>query len=417
MSTDTWNVEQLVPGGDGMARLADGRVGFVAGAFPGDRVSVARCTQHKSWVRADEWSLVEPSPDRVTPPCSVASECGGCEWMELARARQIVEKSALVRQALRRTGGLTDLPEALPIRSAGPDLGYRNRLRLHVDASGRIGLFERGSHRVVEIPGCPVSQPRIGQVLSKLRELAKPAVLARWQEIEIRVAPLGPPVSLWMMPRHARAPSAEESALIETLAREWEVVEAGGSGEDQRWPLPGGVELWVPAGGFVQVNWAVNTALIEELIAGVKQRAITRFVELYAGSGNFTLPLLRAGLRGVAIEHAGASIRAARRAARTQALSDDCFVSGDAARELARRARPVADLVLLDPPRDGARDVVPALLAAAPPWIAFCACDPVTLARDVKLLAGGYVLDSVLGFDMFPHTHHVETLLWLRRRA
>lgn len=415
--SEIWQVDQLIPGGDGMARLADGRVGFVAGAFPGDRVKVGRVAEHKSWVRAEEWSLHEPSPARVSPPCALAGECGGCEWMALSRTAQIVGKSSLVRQALRRTGGLTDLPETVPVRTAGCDLGYRNRLRLHVDASGHLGLFARGSHRLVEIPACPVSDPRITEVLTRLRQLATPSVLARWQEIEIRVAPLGPPVSLWMLPRHERAPSAEESALAERLAQEWQVVEAGASGEDQRWPLPGGVELWVPPGGFVQVNWAVDTALVEALMAGVRERGIESFVELYAGSGNFTLPLLRAGLRGVAVEHAGASIRAARRAARAQQLSDDVFVSGDAARELGRRAKPAPDLVLLDPPRDGARDVVPALLAASPRWVAFCACDPVTLARDVKSLSKAYALDSVVAFDMFPHTHHVETLLWLRQRS
>lgn len=413
-----WLIEQMVPGGDGMARLTDGRVGFASGAFPGDRIRVGRHTQHASWVRADDWTLIEPSPERVSPPCPVADECGGCEWMRLARPAQLVAKSALLRQALRRTGGMVELPEALPVRSAGSDLGYRNRLRLHVDRSGRIGLYKRQSHELVEIPSCAVAEPAVNRALSRLRELAgATGALARWSELEIRVAPLGAPVSLWLLPREERPPTAPERALLEAFAREWQAVEAGAAGEDQRWPLPGGVELGSPPGGFVQVNWAVNLELVAALLDGVKQRGIRTFIELYAGAGNFTLPLLRAGLRGVAIERAGASIRAARRAARAQELSDDAFVAGDAAKELARRGRERPDLVLLDPPRSGAREAVAPLLALGPRWIAFCACDPVTLARDVKALSGAYALDSVAAFDMFPHTHHVETLLWLGRKG
>jgi 23S rRNA (uracil1939-C5)-methyltransferase len=269
-----------------------------------------------------------------------------------------------------------------------------------------------------------VSDPAVNQVLAKIREHARgaPGALARWSEIEIRVAPLGPPLSLWLLPRDQRSPTAPERTLLEAFAREWQVVEPGGTGDargDQRWPLPGGVELYAPPGGFVQVNWAVNVELVSALIAGAKDRQIATFIELYAGAGNFTLPLLRSGLTGVAVERAGGSIRAARRAARAQGLSDDTFVAGDAVKELARRARASdkPDLVLLDPPRTGAREAVPALLELGARFIAFCACDPVTLARDVKALSAAYTLDSVAAFDMFPHTHHVETLLWLRRTA
>jgi len=410
-----WRIERMVPGGDGMARLADGRVGFASGAFPGDRIAVTRETRHASWVRADEWLMVEPSADRVDPACPVADACGGCEWMRLARPAQLLAKSSLVRQALGRTGGLRELPLEMSVTSPGPDLGYRNRLRLHVERDGRVGLYARGSHTLVEIPGCAVSDPAIGRALVRVRELAG-STLGRWSELEIRTAPLGAPVSLWLLPRDERPPSAVERAMLEALSREHAVVEAGGVC-DQRWPLPGGVEIGVPPGGFVQVNWAVNVALVEALLAGVSARGISTFVELYAGAGNFTLPLLKQGLSGVAIERSGPSIKAARRAARAQGLADDTFIAGDAPKELPRRARQQPDLVLLDPPRAGARDALGALLAVRPRFIAFCACDPVTLARDVKRLAGDYALDSVEVFDMFPHTHHVETLLWLRQRG
>lgn len=419
-----WAIEVLVPGGDGMTRISDGRVGFASRALPGDRIRVIAHTLHASWVRADRWELVLPGEARVPPVCPVQATCGGCEWMPLARPSQIAAKSSIIREALRRIGGLGELPGEVDTRSVGSDLGYRNRLRLHVDTLGRIGLYAPESHDLVEIPGCVVSDPAINRTLLRIRELAadEPQALARWAEIEIRAAPAGPPVSLWLVPRGLRAPSPAERALLAAFKQEWLAVERGaadGPVVDQRWSLPSGAELRSPPGGFVQVNWPVNLEMVTALLDGVKARGIRSFIELYAGAGNFALPLLLAGLTGVAIEQSAGSIRAARRSARALGVSDDAFVTGEAVRELSRRSksRDKPDLVFLDPPRGGARETVRPLLELAPRFIAFCACDPVTLARDVKALSAAYAVDSVAGFDMFPHTHHVETLIWLRAKS
>jgi 23S rRNA (uracil1939-C5)-methyltransferase len=313
----------------------------------------------------------------------------------------------------------------IDVVSAGPELGYRTRLRLHVDEAGRLGLYEKRSHRIVEIPGCPVSSPGIDTALGEIRAAAngRQLALAAWSELEIRVAPAGPPVTLALRRRDpARKRSEDEAALLDELASRFPVVEIGDEpppASDQRWPLPGGIELHVPPGGFVQVNWAVNEKLVAALVEGATTRQVRRFLDLYCGAGNFTLPLLMAGLDGVGIERTGASIRAARRAARAADLRDDSFIAADVLHELERRARrhEPFDLVVLDPPRTGARDGAPNLLALAPRYIAFCSCDPVTMARDLKLLCGGgYELERVTGFDMFPQTHHVEALAWLARR-
>ena len=202
MTAAIWRIERLVPGGDGFLRLDDGRAGFAEGALPGDRIRVLAVKQHKSWMRAERWELVAPGPERVAAPCPMADACGGCEWMHLARPAQIAAKASLVREALERTGGLRDLP-AIELRTVGPDLGYRCRLRLHVDADGRVGLYAKKSHRLVEIPGCPVSAREVEDALGRLREVARPhtGVLARWSEIEIRTAPAGPPLTLWLVPR------------------------------------------------------------------------------------------------------------------------------------------------------------------------------------------------------------------------
>ncbi|HEX7452278.1 MAG TPA: methyltransferase domain-containing protein, partial [Polyangiaceae bacterium] len=188
---------------------------------------------------------------------------------------------------------------------------------------------------------------------------------------------------------------------------------------DQRYPLPGGVQLRVPGGGFNQVNWAVNQLLVQALLDGAERVSALSFCDLYCGAGNFSLPLLARGLVGLGIENSRSAIAAAKRAVKEQSLSSARFITGDVRVELEKLTRAECfDLIVLDPPRSGARDVLPEVIRRAPGHIAYCACDPVTLARDLRALCdAGYALDRVTGFDMFPQTHHFETLAWLTRSS
>jgi 23S rRNA (uracil1939-C5)-methyltransferase len=421
----------MVPGGDGFARLGDGRVGFASGALPGDVIHPIEIDDRRSYVRALTWELVESGPERVSAPCPVADTCGGCDWMHLSREAQLRAKAGVLREALSRTGGFRELPESLPVVSAGPDLHYRGRLRVHVDDAGRIGLFARRSHQLIEVPGCPVSLPAVEQALPALREAAArhPGALSALSAIEIRTAPSGPPLALELVPRdgHQTLPAstaAFRDELAEKFAvgveREPQARHAPEPGDEQRWPLPGGVELSAPLEAFTQVNWSVNNEMVRAVLDGARERNLASFCDLYCGAGNFALPLLSAGLTGIGIDREQAGIEAARRSARSAGLPDSGFLPGDVAhrvRSLVRKRRRF-DLVLLDPPRSGARDVLPAVADLAPRYVAVCSCDPVTLARDLRALArSGYELESVTGFDMFPHTHHVEALAWMRRKA
>ncbi len=350
-----WHIDRLVPGGDGFLRLPDGRAAFAAGALPGDVIEPDSIEDRRSYVRATRWTLVEPGPDRVEPPCPVVDACGGCDLMRLSRPAQLRAKAGILREALARTGGFRDLPDPLPMIAVGDDLGYRSRIRVHVDDAGRVGYFARGTHELVEIPGCPIAAPGIDAALGELR---------------------------------ARASNGDVPT--------------------------GDTELGGEPGVFSQVNRAVNERLVADLVAGARERGVTSFCDLYAGAGNFTLPLGAAGLRGVAVERSREAVDAGRRASEAQGL-ELRFIAGDVAREAKRLdARP--ELVLLDPPRTGAREVIASVLRLAPRVIAYVACDPVTLARDLRAFANdGYRLESVTGYDMFPHTHHVEALAWLAR--
>jgi 23S rRNA (uracil1939-C5)-methyltransferase len=414
-----WKIQKLVPGGAGFLRLASGQGAFAPGALPGERIRVEQAEDHGGYLRAKRWQLLEGSAERVEPNCPVQGSCGGCDLMTLHYPAQLREKAGMLRDALTRIGRFETLPE-LTFSAADQPLGYRSRIRLHVAEDARLGFFAAESRDLVEIPGCRVAHPELDQALLTLRSVASQhrAELASFSAVELRVAPAGPRIALRLLPRTRSAVDARR--LIAALSRVFHVSIGEQSVKpehDQRFPLPGAVELRVSGSAFTQVNWAVNQQLVQALLDGAERRALKTFCDLYCGAGNFSLPLLARGLSGVGIESSEAAIAAVKRASTEQGLTRAQFIAGDVKEVLAKLPRTVPfDLVVLDPPRSGAREILPELILRAPRHIAYCACDPVTLARDLRTLCdSGYVLSAIGGFDMFPQTHHFETLAWLER--
>ena len=414
-----WEIERLVPGGAGFLRLANGQGAFAPGALPGERIRVQGAEDHRTYLQATRWTLVEPSPERVVPVCPVQARCGGCDLMTLSYPAQLTAKAAMLREALTRTGRFQELPEIQFVASTA-QLAYRSRIRLHIASDGRLGFFAAGSQELVEIPGCAVADPQLERSLVVLRTITEGhrRALALFAELEMRVAPAGPRLSLRLLPKTRELNGS--AGLLAALAESFQVSVAERASDpelDQRFPLPGGVALRAPAAAFTQVNWAVNVALVQALLDAANRHKIGVFCDLYCGAGNFSLPLSARGLRGVGIEASKASIAAAKRAAVAQNFENVRFIAGDVRDALGKLPRSeVFDLVVLDPPRTGARDILPEVLRRAPQHIAYCACDPVTLARDLRTLCdAGYGLRELTGFDMFPQTHHFETLAWLTR--
>jgi 23S rRNA (uracil1939-C5)-methyltransferase len=414
-------IEKLVPGGAGFARLPDGRSLFVERAFPGDRVRVLELEEKKGYARAHRFELVEAGPDRIEPACRLAATCGGCDWMALSGSAQQRNKALLVKEALERTGGAR-LEQTPPLVTAGAPFGYRMRVRLHVE-NGKVGYFARGSRELVSVPECPVAVDALAPVIRAIHELgaAHAPALRHFSAIELAAPPGSARIAIDLVPREGadvRAPAV--SALVQRLKELGQIrVGTAGGASARRYEQHDGAFLSVPGGAFTQVNWAVNEALVSAVLAGALARGIRSVLELYAGVGNFTLPLLRAGHTAVAVELDAQALRALADAAQAQGLKCET-IAGDVPRVLGRLAKRKGafDLALLDPPRAGAKDAIPPLLALAPRFVAYVSCDPVTLARDVRTLgAAGFELSEVTCFDMFPQTHHVETLTWFARAA
>lgn len=406
---ELWRIEKLIPGGDGMARAAEGRIGFAHRVIPGEQLRVFASARKKGFTRATRFELLERSPERVEPPCVYAGRCGGCDWLHIEYTAQLRHKLGLLRDALSRVGKLDALPE-LSIEPSPRALAYRNRIRVHVE-QGKVGFREFGSHDLVDVVSCAVAAPELDRALSRFRAVlaAQPSLPASF-EAELRVAPSDdrPLVRLSIVPGNNLLAALEQEFVVAFPNVPVESV--------QRFPFASGSWLTVPADAFVQVNWELNRLLVEALVQGAVARRCTRFLDLYAGAGNFSLPLLESGLSGVAVEGIGSAARAAGRSLSELRLPGE-VVSGEVGACVQRllEERQSFDLVVLDPPRSGAAEVVTRLGRLAPRHVAYCSCDPVTLARDLReLCAQGFSIEQIRAFDLFPGTHHFETLVWLR---
>jgi 23S rRNA (uracil1939-C5)-methyltransferase len=409
-------VEKLIAEGNALGHLADGRVVILQGAVPGDRVILEQVSEHKGLVRVQAFRVIEPSALRVEPQCPVFGACGGCDWMMLSPEQQRAHKLSVLREVLLRTAKLDLSVRAIPLLAGSSSAGYRRRVRLQV-VEGRIGFYARASHALVEPERCAVCSPALNSALAELRQLTRsaPGTLTHARSIELREACDGS-LSLFVEPEPGtRGP--ELGSLRGQFLTALGSAEAADRALWQRFELTEQSYLLAPPGCFTQVNWEVNQKLIARVLAGAQARGVRSFLDAHAGAGNFALPLLAQGLSGMAVEYNAQAVIAAREAARLQQLPAEGFRVGDCARvalELAREARRV-DLVLLDPPRAGVKEGLPELAGLCSGWLAICSCNPVTLARDLRaLLDLGFELEELEAFDMFPETHHLEALAWLR---
>jgi 23S rRNA (uracil1939-C5)-methyltransferase len=389
---------------------------FVSGTAPGDHVEITGLTQHKGAAYGTLGRIVSAGPERVVPICPIASCCGGCDLMHVSQPGQRAAKLGILQDALSRIGGVVLETGSIGHVSVGDGLGYRSRLRLHVDSDGNIGFLSSRSNTLVPVPSCLVAEPIINDALARLSDVdgSGRRLLRLCEQLELRAADAEPKlvVRLFAKPNvRLHVPSFARIVPDNAL-----VVLAGTLDDDratQRYQLTDAVTALVPASAFAQVHRKLNARLVHDVVHAATLRGLRSFADAYAGAGNFTLPLLAAGLYGESIDSAAAGILAARSVAQELGLPFIGFNVGDAHEQLEALVRNHRqfDLVLLDPPRAGAKDVLPLALRLGPQCIAIVACDPVSLARDLKtLLSMGAKLESLTVYDMFPQTHHFETL-------
>lgn len=389
-------IEKLVYGGEGLARQ-EGRVVLTPFVLPGETVQAQLTRQKNDLWRGALTSITQPAPERVTPPCPYFGECGGCHLQQAGYSYQVQQKIAMLREVLRRVGRL-DAPESIEAITAEP-LHYRNRSQFHF-RDGQLGYLAQGTHTLVPIDHCPISSPKINEVIKALVTMAKDRRFPRFLR-ELEVFTNGQDVQLNVI--------ETERPLARTFF-DWcaEMIPGVVSGPLNYEALSR--TFRVSYRSFFQVNRFLLDALVNEALWEAKGHSA---LDLYAGVGLFSVPLRDRFETVTAVEASTAAVRDLEANA-----SDNVIAIRGATEEYLTNTSDTPDYILADPPRAGLqKEVVQHLLRLQPQRITIVSCDPSTLARDLtKLIAGGYEIARLTLVDLFPQTYHLETVTHLQRR-
>jgi tRNA/tmRNA/rRNA uracil-C5-methylase (TrmA/RlmC/RlmD family) len=373
----------------------EGVVVFVRHALPGERV-VAEVTEGREgdrFLRADALEVLEASPDRVTPPCPFAGpgRCGGCDFQHAMLPAQRLLKAAVVAEQLRRLAGLDVEVLVEPVPGDQDGLGWRTRVQWAVAGDGTVGLRRHRSHEVVPVDRCRIAHPAIADAPPA------PGAVDGATGVETLVSSTGETLAL-VTTRDDRTFADGPTVLHEQAA---------------------GRTFEVTGSGFWQVHPAAADTLVAAVLEGLDPQPGERAADLYSGVGLFSAALAeRVGPAGhvVAVESDEGAVDDAQQ--NLADLHQVALLADRVDKALAADLVGPRDLVVLDPPRTGAkRDVVEGIAALGPREVAYVACDPAALARDVATFGEqGYALRSLRAFDLFPMTHHVECVAILSRR-
>jgi len=380
----TITIETVAFGGEGIGR-AETLVVFVPFTAPGDVVEVEIREAKKRYLRGRMKNLVTPSSDRVEPPCPYFRRCGGCHYQHIEYAKQVEMKRRQVSEAFERIGKFTAPPVEAGTPSPAP-FGYRGKGEFHVerqrDGAYRIGFMDVTGSRLVDIERCAIMDESINEQLTFLRR-----------------------------PMHA--PLRVDRYVIWSLT--------GKSEEKHIVRIVKGQEILVSFEGFFQANTTLTDGLVDTVMEFAGAGPGETVLDLYCGSGLFSLFLAPACRSLVGIEIDGEAIECARLNMKKHGIENAVFHEGDVRDILEKEfgGGKAADVVVLDPPRTGCeREVLDGVIGLHPARIVYVSCDPATLARDARqFVDGGYDLITVRPVDMFPQTKHIEAVALFKKRV
>jgi 23S rRNA (uracil1939-C5)-methyltransferase len=378
-------IERIVPRGYGLAH-AEGFTVFVALAAPGDRLRV-RVVEIKGKIAfAEIEEILDAGPERVPGPCPYFTVCGGCDFQQMTYAEQLSSKIAIIRDCLRRIGRIED---DIPIGIVGSpkEFGYRSRAQWHVNPNTReIGYYKRNSRDLVAIDHCPKLVPELNAALARLRdEMPWEQVWSEKAFFDVAVGDEG-------------QVSMNSPGLCDPKEISYSVA-----GETFRYS----------AGVFFQGNQFLIPQLLETALSGAEGR---NALDLYCGAGLFALPMARRFEKVLGVEEHPGAVEFAKNNAKANGMSNVDFRTESVRHFLSGFDPGNIDFILLDPPRAGTeKETIHNLIRIGAPHISYVACEPSVLARDLKrFVEAGYRIDSITAIDLFPQTHHVETVAHLK---
>lgn len=432
MTVEVLDIESLDLEARGIAHR-EGKVVFVEGALPGERVEATVVRRKPSYEKARTTRVLRESPQRVTPRCPHFGVCGGCAMQHLDARAQVAVKQRVLEDAFGHIGKLKPATILPPMH--GPTWGYRYRARLSVRLVPRkggvlVGFRERHSSYVADMTECHVMPRHVSDMLVPLRRMVESlSTPNRIPQIEVAVGDRTTALVL----RHMEPLTAKDIDILRTFAERWKVswwlqpkgpdsihlLDASQEGL-LAYTLPDfGLRMQYRPTDFTQVNPHINRSLVARAISLLEVAPHHRVADLFCGLGNFTLPLATRARQVVGIEGSSTLTTRAREAATSHGLQEKTdFATLNLFEVDVAWLRDLGhfDRMLIDPPREGAEAVARALSALSdderPSRIVYVSCNPATLARDAAIMRhkGGYVLEAAGVVNMFPHTGHVESI-------
>jgi len=388
----------------------DGGIIFIRGAIPEELVEISISERKKDYSVGAVTNVIEPSPYRIGPPCPVFGICGGCHLQFIAYERQASMKEEILLDSVTRIG---KLEAALAPALTDRNYNYRHRGQFKVSSKGEIGFYKESTREVIPIEECPLMINEINLIIKKLVDpsmspLAKGESKGGWK---IHVSYGDNAVAL-----------IKSKTFSEDMERT--LLDAGFSGiafengesigRDYIKLDLNGLQYTVTPWSFFQAHWNLNKKVVELITNELQPLENTRVLDLYAGAGNFSLPLALHASQVVAVEENRFAIEDGQRNVKLNNIKNCKFVNSSAEKY---RAHDKFDIVILDPPRPGLTgDVMKKVLGLSAKKIVYISCNPATLARDLKKLSESYNLDSLRMIDFFPNTYHVEALAFLSLR-
>jgi 23S rRNA (uracil1939-C5)-methyltransferase len=391
-------VDSIAHGGEAVGRI-DGKAHFVAGAIPGERVEIEVFKEKSRWARGRLVEVLDPSPDRIDPPCPAYPVCGGCTWQHASYERQLEWKQDVVAGQLAHIGGLSDV-EVRQTIAPGPQYAYRNRMDFSV-ANGRPALHEHRSDHLVELDGCPLLRPELAKRFADLGDLAGVGKI---------VLRSGVNTGDVLIAIEGRIPAQTErwNASVVVQSRDGVRTVHGRPWFEEEID---GVRFRVPANAFFQVNTPGAEELVRLVTGAASVTGDDVLLDGYAGVGLFAATVGRSAGLVVTID-AGRAAFDAITGNLEQVIPGRYRSLLGSFERTAPTAKDRWNVAVVDPPRAGlGANGVAAVTRTGPRTIVLISCDPASLARDASLLrASGYQIDWAQPVDLFPQTYHVETV-------
>ncbi len=408
-------IDSIAFGGTGIARK-DGKVFFVHGGLPSDVLEVNVIKDKGSYAEAVITEIIKPSPDRIAPRCQVFDTCGGCQLQNLSYQAQLREKEHVLKETLGRLGGFYDIAVD-PIVPSPKEFGFRNKVTLSAwfyKTSWHIGYNQKGSNRKVAIDSCPIADEIVDATIKRIVGVLSSLSDPHYPLEKIHISSNGTRSQLTLVPKDRRKGSNLKT-LLKHLKRhpETENCSISGAGETGFELSISGARLLTIPSAFTQVNSGVNELMIDCVLNFAELAGSESVLDLYSGIGNFSIPLARKSKEVLGVEISNNSVRLAKENAKLNSAGNIVFQNAacEDAIQILCDQNETFDLVVLDPPREGAKEILDGLVDLGPQKIIYISCDPATLARDLKVLASlGYKIDKVRPFDMFPQTFHIESV-------